>query len=313
MEEAEALADRVAIMAAGSVTCCGTLAFLKRHFGGGDDAEVAARRKAAEEEARRKEAEAKALAERMAAAGAEERERLAAEKARLEREAAEARAKAEGGADTSTGGLHVAVTTAAAARDQLKGIFAQHVPGAKLAAASKLEEDLRRATETDAANPLLGSTPKSFSSSFKSPLLNATRGTSFSASRNWADGAEAPLLEDSARDVTTTYTVHAPRARVAALFEGLEAEADGLGLVDVSVTATSLEDVFIAVGEQVEGAAAPVEAETLVGGALLPSAPGEPVPAGRLVAAVVQFRLPAVQIDQSDLDSPLAFHTGSSK
>jgi ATP-binding cassette subfamily A (ABC1) protein 3 len=313
MEEAEALADRVAIMAAGSVTCCGTLSFLKRHFGGGDDAEVAARRKAAEEEARRKEAEAKALAERMAAAGAEERERLAAEKARLEREAAEARAKAEGGADTSTGGLHVAVTTAATARDQLKGIFAQHVPGAKLAAASKLEEDLRRATETDAANPLLGSTPKSFSSSFKSPLLNATRGTSFSASRNWADGAEAPLLEDSARDVTTTYTVHAPRARVAALFEGLEAEADGLGLVDVSVTATSLEDVFIAVGEQVEGAAAPVEAETLVGGALLPSAPGEPVPAGRLVAAVVQFRLPAVQIDQSDLDSPLAFHTGSSK
>jgi hypothetical protein len=249
----------------------------------------------------------------MAAAGAEERERLAAEKARLEREAAEARSKAKGGADTSTGGLHVAVTTAAAARDQLKGIFAQHVPGAKLAAASKLEEDLRRATETDAANPLLGSTPKSFSSSFKSPLLNATRGTSFSASRNWADGAEAPLLEDSARDVTTTYTVHAPRARVAALFEGLEAEADGLGLVDVSVTATSLEDVFIAVGEQVEGAAAPVEAETLVGGALLPSAPGEPVPAGRLVAAVVQFRLPAVQIDQSDLDSPLAFHTGSSK
>ena len=249
----------------------------------------------------------------MAAAGAEERERLAAEKARLEREAAEARAKAEGGADTSTGGLHVAVTTAAAARDQLKGIFAQHVPGAKLAAASKLEEDLRRATEKEAANPLLGSTPKSFSSSFKSPLLNATRGTSFSASRNWADGAEAPLLEDSARDVTTTYTVHAPRARVAALFEGLEAEADGLGLVDVSVTATSLEDVFIAVGEQVEGAAAPVEAETLVGGALLPSAPGEPVPAGRLVAAVVQFRLPAVQIDQSDLDSPLAFHTGSSK
>ena len=85
MEEAEALADRVAIMAAGSVTCCGTLSFLKRHFGGGDDAEVAARRKAAEEEARRKEAEAKALAERMAAAGAEERERLAAEKARLER------------------------------------------------------------------------------------------------------------------------------------------------------------------------------------------------------------------------------------
>ena len=106
----------------------------------------------------------------MAAAGAEERERLAAEKARLEREAAEARAKAEGGADTSTGGLHVAVTTAAAARDQLKAIFAQHVPGAKLAAASKLEEDLRRATEKDAANPLLGSTPKSFSSSFKSPL-----------------------------------------------------------------------------------------------------------------------------------------------
>ena len=255
MEEAEALADRVAIMAAGSVTCCGTLSFLKRRFGGGGDA-------------------------------------------------------ADG---TSTGGLHIAVTTAAATRDQLKGIFAQHVPGAKLAAASKLEEDLRRATETDAANPLLGSTPKSFSSSFKSPLLNATRGTSFSASRNWADGAEAPLLEDSARDVTTTYTVHAPRARVAALFEGLEAEADGLGLVDVSVTATSLEDVFIAVGEQVEGAAAPVEAETLVGGALLPSAPGEPVPAGRLVAAVVQFRLPAVQIDQSDLDSPLAFHTGSSK
>ena len=53
----------------------------------------------------------------MAAAGAEERERLAAEKARLEREAAEARAKAEGGADTSTGGLHVAVTTAVAARE----------------------------------------------------------------------------------------------------------------------------------------------------------------------------------------------------
>ena len=254
MEEAEALADRVAIMAAGSVTCCGTLSFLKQRFGGGGDA-------------------------------------------------------ADG---TSTGGLHIAVTTTAAARDQLKGIFAQHVPGAKLAAASKLEEDLRRATETDAANPLLGSTPKSFSSSFKSPLLNATRGSSFSASRNWAD-AEAPLHEDSARDVTTTYTIHASKARVAALFEGLEAEADGLGLVDVSVTATSLEDVFISVGEQVEGAAAPVEAETLVGGALLPSAPGEPVPAGRLVAAVVQFRLPAVQIDQSDLDSPLAFHTGSSK
>ena len=202
--------------------------------------------------------------------------------------------------------------TAAAARDQLKAVFAQHMPKAKLAAASKLEEDLRRATEKDAANPLLGSTPKSFSSSFKSPLLNATRGASFSASRNWAD-AEAPLLEDSARDVTTTYTIHASRARVAALFEGLEAEADGLGLVDVSVTATSLEDVFIAVGEQVEGAAAPVEAETLVGGALLPSAPGEPVPAGRLVAAVVQFRLPAVQTDQSDLDSPLDSHTGSSK
>jgi hypothetical protein len=188
------------------------------------------------------------------------------------------------------------------------------MPKAKLAAASKLEEDLRRATEMDAANPLIGSTPKGFSSSFKSPLLNATRGSSFSASRDWADGAEAPLLEDSARDVvTTTYTIHASKARVAALFEGLEAEADGLGLVDVSVTATSLEDVFISVGEQVEGAAAPVEAETLVGGALLPSAPGEPVPAGRLVAAVVQFRLPAVQIDQSDLDSPLAFHTGSSK
>jgi hypothetical protein len=187
------------------------------------------------------------------------------------------------------------------------------MPKAKLAAASKLEEDLRRATEKDAANPLLGSTPKSFSSSFKSPLLNATRGSSFSASRNWADGAEAPLLEDSARDVTTTYTIHASKARVAALFEGLEAEADGLGLVDVSVTATSLEDVFISVGEQVEGAAAPVEAETLVGGALLPSAPGEPVPAGRLVAAVVQFRLPAVQIDQSDPDSPLDSHTGSSK
>jgi len=204
------------------------------------------------------------------------------------------------------------VTTASAARDQLKAVFAQHMPEAKLAAASKLEEDLRRATEKDAANPLLGSAPKSFSSSFKSPLLNATRGSSFSASRNWAD-AEAPLLEDSARDVTTTYTIHASKARVAALFEGLEAEADGLGLVDVSVTATSLEDVFISVGEQVEGAAAPVEAETLVGGALLPSAPGEPVPAGRLVAAVVQFRLPAVQIDQSDPDSPLDSHTGSSK
>ena len=38
MEEAEALADRVAIMAAGSVKCCGTLAFLKRRFGGGGDA-----------------------------------------------------------------------------------------------------------------------------------------------------------------------------------------------------------------------------------------------------------------------------------
>ena len=100
------------------------------------------------------------------------------------------------------------------------------MPKAKLAAASKLEEDLRRATEKDAANPLLGSTPKSFSSSFKSPLLNATRGSSFSASRNWAD-ARGPLLEDSARDVTTTYTIHASKARVAALFEGLEAEADG--------------------------------------------------------------------------------------
>merc|ERR1711938_497758 len=158
-------------MAAGSVTCCGTLSFLKRRFGGGGDA-------------------------------------------------------ADG---TSTGGLHIAVTTAAAARDQLKAVFAQHMPGAKLAAASKLEEDLRRATEKDAANPLLESTPKSFSSSFKSPLLNATRGSSFSASRDWADGAEAPLLEDSARDVvTTTYTIHASKARVAALFEGLEAEADGL-------------------------------------------------------------------------------------
>ena len=134
-------------------------------------------------------------------------------------------------------------------------------------------------------------------------------------SRNWADGAEAPLLEDSARDATTTYTVPAAvgRARMVALFEGLEEQADGLGLIDLSVTATSLEDVFISVGEQVEGAAAPVEAETLVGGALLPSAPGEPVPAGRLVAAVVQFRLPAVQTDQSDLDSPLDSHTGSSK
>ena len=257
MEEAEALADRVAIMAAGSVKCCGTLSFLKRRFGGGGDA--------------------------------------------------------ADGADTSTGGLHVAVTTAAAARDQIKAVFAQNMPEAKLAAASKLEEDLRRATEKEAANPLLGSTPKGFSSSFKSPFLNATRGASFSASRKWADGAEAPLLEDSARDVTTTYTIHASKARVAALFEGLEAEADGLGLVDVSVTATSLEDVFISVGEQVEGAAAPVEAKTLVGGALLPSAPGEPVPAGRLVAAVVQFRLPAVQIDQNDIDSPLDFHTGSSK
>lgn len=257
MEEAEALADRVAIMAAGSVKCCGTLSFLKRRFGGGGDA--------------------------------------------------------ADGADTSTGGLHVAVTTAAAARDQIKAVFAQNMPEAKLAAASKLEEDLRRATEKEAANPLLGSTPKGFSSSFKSPFLNATRGASFSASRDWADGAEAPLLEDSARDVTTTYTINASKARVAALFEGLEAEADGLGLVDVSVTATSLEDVFISVGEQVEGAAAPVEAKTLVGGALLPSAPGEPVPAGRLVAAVVQFRLPAVQIDQNDIDSPLDFHTGSSK
>ena len=130
-----------------------------------------------------------------------------------------------------------------------------------------------------------------------------------------AADAGAPLLEDAADDATTTYTVPAAvgRARMVALFEGLEEKADGLGLVDLSVTATSLEDVFISVGEQVEGAAAPVEAETLVGGALLPSAPGEPVPAGRLVAAVVQFRLPAVQTDQSDLDSPLDSHTGSSK
>ena len=301
MEEAEALADRVAIMAAGSVKCCGTLAFLKRHFGGADDAAAAERKAKREAEAAAKIAEAEAAGDIRAA------EKIAEALAEAERADAAAAPAVDLG-----GGLHVAVTTAAAARDRLKAVFAQHVPEAKLAAASKLAEDLRRATDNDAANPLLGSTPKSFSSSFKSPLLNATRGASFSASRNWAD-AEAPLLEDSARDVTTTYTIHASKARVAALFEGLEAEADGLGLVDVSVTATSLEDVFISVGEQVEGAAAPVEAETLVGGALLPSAPGEPVPAGRLVAAVVQFRLPAVQTDQSDLDSPLDSHTGSSK
>ena len=82
-----------------------------------------------------------------------------------------------------------------------------------------------------------------------------------------------------------------------ALFEGLEEKADGLGLVDLSVTATSLEDVFISVGEKVEGAAAPVEAKTLLGGAVLPARPGEPVPPSRLVVAVAQFRLQQIAND----------------
>ena len=169
MEEAEALADRVAIMAAGSVTCCGTLSFLKRRFGGGGAADGTARD----------------------------------------------RRPSHRGDDGCRGARST------------KAVFAQHMPGAKLAAASKLEEDLRRATEKDAANPLLGSTPKSFSSSFKSPLLNATRGASFSASRNWAD-AEAPSSRTpratSRRRTPSTHPGHASQLS----FEGLEAEADGL-------------------------------------------------------------------------------------
>ena len=33
MDEAEALADRVGIMAAGQIVCCGSISFLKRKFG----------------------------------------------------------------------------------------------------------------------------------------------------------------------------------------------------------------------------------------------------------------------------------------
>ena len=33
MDEAEALADRIAIMAAGHIACCGSLSFLKTKFG----------------------------------------------------------------------------------------------------------------------------------------------------------------------------------------------------------------------------------------------------------------------------------------
>ena len=47
-----------------------------------------------------------------------------------------------GGGDAGGGGLHVAVTMAASSRDELKAIFNQHVPEAKLAAASRLADDL---------------------------------------------------------------------------------------------------------------------------------------------------------------------------
>ena len=241
------MADRVAIMAAGSVKCCGTLAFLKRHFGGAGRAAAAAERKA------KREAEAAAkIAEAEAAGDIRAAEKIAEALAEAERADAAAAPAVDLG-----GGLHVAVTTAAAARDRLKAVFAQHVPEAKLAAASKLAEDLRRATERTPRTRSSGRRQRASRRRLE-PLLNATRGASFSASRNWAD-AEAPLLEDAADDATTTYTVPAAvgRARMVALFEGLEEKADGLGLVDLSVTATSLEDVFISVGEKVEGAAAP--------------------------------------------------------